>query len=47
MLESISALFEEEQLSPSEYYEMVNKAKKQTRKRAAGKLKVIKEESEW
>ncbi len=47
MLESISALFEEEQISPSEYYEMVNKAKKQTRKRAAGKLKVIKEESEW
>ena len=47
MLESISALFEEEQLSPSEYYEMVKKAKKQTRKRAAGKLKVIQEESEW
>lgn len=47
MLESISALFEEEQLSPSEYYEMVNKAKKQNRKRAAGKLKVNTEESEW
>lgn len=47
LLESISALFEEEQLSPSEYYEIVNKAKKQTRKRAAGKLKVNKEESEW
>ena len=47
MLESISALFEEDELSPSEYYEMVNKAKKQSRKRAAGKLKVIKEESEW
>lgn len=47
MLESISALFEEEQLSPSEYYEMVNKTKKQVRKRAAGKLKVNKEESEW
>ena len=47
MLESISALFEEEQISPSEYYEMVNKAKKQTRRRAAGKLKVNKEESEW
>ena len=46
MLESISQLFEEEQLSPSEYYEMVNKAKKQTRKRAVGKLKVNKEESE-
>ncbi len=47
MLESISALFEEEQLSPSEYYEMVNKARKQNRRRAAGKLKVNKEESEW
>ena len=47
MLESISQLFEEEHLSPSEYYEMVNKAKKQTRKRAFGKLKVNKEESEW
>ena len=47
MLESISALFEEEKLSPSEYYEMVNKAKKHTRKRAAGKLKINKEESEW
>ena len=47
MLESISQLFEEEQLSPSEYYEMVNKAKKQTRKRAVGKLKVNKEGSEW
>ena len=47
MLESISQLFEEEQLSPSEYYEMVNKAKKQTRTRAVGKLQVNKEESEW
>ena len=47
MLDSISTLFEEEQLSPSEYYQMVNKAKKQTRKRAVGKLKVNKEVSEW
>ena len=47
MLESIGPLFEEEQLSPSEYYEMVNKAKKHMRKRAAGKLKVNKEKSEW
>ena len=37
MLESISQLFEEEHLSPSEYYQMVNKAKKQARKRAVGK----------
>ena len=47
MLESISALFEEEQLSPSEYYEMVNKAKKHMRKRAVGKLKVNNEKSDW
>ena len=47
MLEAISSLFEEEQLSPNEYYEMMNKSRKKTRKRAAGKLKVNKEESEW
>ena len=47
MLESISQLVEDEQLSPSEYYEIVNKTKKRSRKRAAGKLKVNKEESEW
>ena len=47
MLEAISSLFEEEQLSPNEYYEMMNKSQKKTRKRAAGKLKVNKEESEW
>lgn len=47
MLESISSLFEEEQLSPSEYYEMVNQAQKRARKRAVGKIKINKEESEW
>lgn len=47
MLESIASLFEEEQMSPSEYYEMVSKAKKSTRKRAVGKIKADKEESEW
>lgn len=47
MLESISSLIEEEQLSPSEYYEIVNKSKKKTRRRAVGKLNVDKEESEW
>lgn len=47
MLENISTLFEEEQMSPSEYYEMVNKAKKQTRRRAVGQIKTDKEESEW
>ena len=47
MLESIAALFEEEQMSPSEYYEMVNKSKKNSRKRAVGKITIDKEESEW
>lgn len=47
MLESITSLIEEEQLSPSEYYEIVNKSKKKTRRRAVGKLNVDKEESEW
>lgn len=47
MLESIATLFEEEQMSPSEYYEMVNKSKKQTLKRAVGQIKSDKEESEW
>ena len=47
MLESISTLFEEEQMSPSEYYEMVNKAKTQTLKRAVGQIKTDKEVSEW
>lgn len=47
LLESISTLFEDEQLSPSEYYELINKSKKLTRKRAVGKLKTAKEESEW
>ena len=47
MLENIATLFEEDQMSPSEYYDMVNKSKKQTRKRAVGQIKSDKEESEW
>lgn len=47
MLESISTLIEEDKMSPSEYYDMVNKAKQRTRKRAAGQIKMDKEESEW
>lgn len=47
MLESISELIEEEELSPNEYYEMVNKIRNHTRKRAIGKLQTDKEESEW
>ena len=39
-LDIFQPLVEEEQLSPSEYYELVNSAKKATRKRAVGKLNV-------
>ena len=35
-LEVLQPLVEEEQISPSEYYEMVNKASKAQRKRAVG-----------
>jgi hypothetical protein len=41
-------MVDEESLSPSEYYELVNSAKKATRKRAVGKMNANKkEESEW
>ena len=41
-------LVEEEQLSPTEYYELANKANKPMRKRASkGYTKENKEESEW
>ena len=47
-LEVLQPLVEEEQLSPSEYYKMVNKASKAQRKRAAGKsTKKDKEEQVW
>lgn len=47
-LDIFQTLIEEEQLSPSEYYKLVNSIQKNTRKRAVGKLKVKKEEeSEW
>ena len=47
-LDVLLPLVEEEQLSPSEYYELVNKANKAQRKRAAGKLtKKDKEEQVW
>lgn len=47
-LEVLQPLMEEEQLSPSEYYEMVNKASKAQRKRAASsKHKEEKEEPTW
>lgn len=47
MLDDISCLCEEEQLSPSEYYNIVNSAKKSRRKRAVGSINTNKEESEW
>ena len=36
MLDELHHLCEEEQLSPSEYYDLVNSAKKEKRKRAVG-----------
>lgn len=47
MLDELSYLCEEEQMSPSEYFEMVNSAKKGIRKRAVGKIKKNKEDTEW
>lgn len=47
-LDIFQPLIEEEQLSPSEYYELVNSANKKTRKRAVGKLNNKKQEDlEW
>ncbi len=47
MLDELSHLCEEDQMSPSEYFDMVNSAKKGRRKRAVGIVKKDKEESEW
>lgn len=47
MLDELGHLCEEEQMSPSEYFEMVNSIKKHKRKRAVGTIKKDKEESEW
>ena len=47
-LDMLQQLVEEEQLSPSEYYNMVQASKTHQRKRAAGKPTNTKqEESEW
>lgn len=46
-LDTIQSLITEERLSPSEYYELVNAGKNSSRKRAVGKIKTEKEESEW
>lgn len=48
LLEVFQPLVDEEQLSPSEYYNFVHSREKKTRKRAAGKLQnKEKETSEW
>ena len=47
-LDALQQLVEEEQLSPSEYYDMVQASKTHLRKRAVGKLNHTKQEaSEW
>lgn len=47
-LEIFQSMIDEEQLSPSEYYELVNSRKKSVRKRAVGRINNSKkEESEW
>ena len=47
-LDALQQLVEEEQLSPSEYYNLVQASKTKQRKRAAGKLKTEKQEdSAW
>ena len=47
MLDELHHLCKEEELSPSEYYDMANSAKKGKRKRAVGCINANKEESEW
>jgi transcriptional regulator with XRE-family HTH domain len=47
-LDVLQPLVEEEQLSPSDYYNLVHASQVHQRKRAVGKLnKTQKEESEW
>lgn len=45
MIDSLSPLFEDEQMSPSEYYELVNRAGRNLRKRAAKASKSLKNNS--
>ena len=47
MLDELAHLCEEEQMSPNEYFEMVNSVKRNRRKRAVETIKKDKEESEW
>lgn len=47
-LDAIQSLVEEEQLSPNEYYELINSANRKRRKRAAGRINnPNREVSEW
>ena len=46
-LDVLMPLVEEEQLSPSEYYELVQKAGAHQRKRAANRSNKVKEEQTW
>ena len=47
-LDVLQPLVEEEQMSPSEYYDLVNSSKSRLRKRAVGKLdNTNNEKSEW
>ena len=48
LLDVLMPLVEEQQLSPNEYYELIQKKKEHQRKRATGKTNHIgKEASEW
>lgn len=48
MLDIFQPLIEEDQLSPNEYFELINSAQKKSRKRAYGKIsKNTQIESEW
>lgn len=47
ILGELHGLCEEEQLSPSEYYAMVNSLNKHKRKRAVGHIRKKQEEQEW
>ena len=47
MLNEILGLCEDEQLSPSEYYELINSAKSKQRQRAVGCIDLKNEKSEW
>ncbi len=46
-LDAFRTLVAEEELSPGEYYELVNANKKVSRKRAAGKIRTEKEGPQW